>query len=150
MSISQVAAVKKQINPTANRGFYLAVFKNLHRSLSYWASCDLPPNEDRVHQLGINFKADIKAYHMMKDFPLCGLQWDVLNPVCVRGYARVRAHRCLFTGRQSLRLLQVFPRNINLGGGTEREWRVIFKHHIFESFWRRQAEVEGAKIVKIL
>lgn len=65
----------------------------------------------------------------MKDFPICALQWDALNPVCVRVYARVyarvRAHQCLFkpfsfTGRQSLRLLQAFPRNINLGGERDR------------------------------
>lgn len=150
MSISQVAAVKKQINPPTNRGFYPAVFKNLHRSPSYWASCDLPPHEDRDHQLGINFKADIKAYHMMKDFPLCGLQRDALNPVCAHGYARVCAHWCLFTGRHSLRLLQGFPRNINLGGGTERERLQSSLNFTFlkVSFWRR--EEERAKIVKIL
>lgn len=65
----------------------------------------------------------------MKDFPIRALQWDALNPVraCVyaRVYARVRARWCLFkpfsfTGRQSLRLLQAFPRNINLGGERER------------------------------
>lgn len=39
---------------------------------------------------------------MMKDFPICGLQRDALNPVCVHGYARVRASQGLFMGRQSL------------------------------------------------
>lgn len=72
---------------------------------------------------------------MIKDFPICGLQWDALNPVCVHGYTRVCARRCLFTGRHSLRLFKAFPRNINSGEGTERERerRVIFKLHIFES-----------------
>lgn len=36
-------------------------------------------------------------------------------------------------GRRSLRLIQAFPRNINLGEGTERERGVISKLHIFES-----------------
>lgn len=80
MSISQVAAVKLQINPKANGGILFGWFKTLQRNLS-----TEPPVicHNTVHQSGINFKADIKAYHMMQDFPICALQRDALNPVRV-------------------------------------------------------------------
>lgn len=129
MSISQAAGVKTQINPTANGGFYLAVLKTRMGTpaIEPLVICH-NRNTDSISEAGI------KAYHMMKDFPICALQWDALNPVRARVYARVCARRCLFKafsfrGRHSLRLRQAFPRNMNLGG--ERERRVVFKPHIF-------------------
>lgn len=133
MSISQVAAVKIQINPTTTGRFYLAVLKTCTGLL-------LPQLRDRVHQIGINFKADIKTNHMMKDFPMCTVQWDALNPV----HAHVCACCCLFkpfsfTGRHSLRLPQAFPRKVNLRGEKESSLNLIF---LKVSFWRKQVQVE--------
>lgn len=145
MSISQVTAVKTQINPTVTGRFYLAVLKTCTGLL-------LPEPRYRVHQIGINCKADIKIYHMMKDFPMCTVQWAALNPVHVRVYARVCACCCLFkpfsfTERHSLRLLQAFPRKVNLRGEKELSLNLIF---LKASFWRKKVQVEWAETVKTL
>lgn len=139
MSISQVAAVKPEINPKANGGILFGCFKILQRHLSIESPLTC---HNRVHQSGITFKADIKAYHMMKDFPIRALQRNALNPV----HVCIRACWCLlktssFTGRHSLWLLQAFPRNINLG--REREESPLNLLVLKVSIWRKQAQVEG-------
>lgn len=53
---------------------------------------------------------------MMKDFPICGLQRDALNPVCAHGYARVCASQGFFQASSGLSKEHKFGR-----GDRERE-----------------------------